>query len=242
MSRRYSEIRESMRGRSLDLLLISGNSQLSQRGHLRYLTNWAQWLFEEYALFPLKGELVYFSRYALRAELVKSFCRIKDVRFPQYGQHGLGNIPAQQISEIIQGLHLSKIGIVGFETMSAEFYRTLVENLPGLPMESASDILQKVRMVKSNEELRFVQLSARLCDRACRIFSDSLHPGRKEFEVLTDVDSEVKRRGAEDTFYMTGSGKYPLIKFYNMANRTYQKEDLVIFNVELAGPGGYLPS
>jgi Xaa-Pro aminopeptidase len=239
MARRYREVRKGMNDRSLDLLLISGNSQLSQRGHLRYMTNWTQWLFEEYALFPLKGELIYFSRYALRAELVKSFCKLNDVRFPQYGEHGLGNIPAQQLSEIIKGLNPSRIGVVGFETMSAEFYRTLSEHLPGFTLESASDILQKVRMIKSPEEIKFVRRSAQLGDHAFGIFSKSLRPGRKEFEVLTEVDTEVKKLGAEDTFYMTGSGKDPIIKFYNMAYRTYRKGDLVIFNIELAGQGGY---
>lgn len=239
MARRYVEVRKLMDSRSLDLLLISGNSQLSQRGHLRYMTNWTQWLFEEYALFPRVGEIIYFSRYALRAELVKSFCRIEDVRFPNYGQHGLGNIPAQQLSEVVKSLKPSKIGVAGFETMSADFYRSLNENLSGFDLESASDILQQVRSVKSGEERKWVKRSAELCDHGLGIFSKALHPNRKEFELLIDVDAEVKRLGAEDIFYMTGSGKYPVIKFYNMASRTYRKGDLVIFNIELAGPGGY---
>ena len=238
-ARRYSEVRKLMDDRSLDLLLISGNGQLSQRGHLRYMTDWSQWLFEEYALFPRVGEIIYFSRYALRAKLVKSYCRIDDVRFPNYGQHGLGNIPAQQLSEIIKSFGVSKIGVAGFETMSADFYRGLLENLSGYELESASDILQQVRSVKSREERRWVRRSAELCDHGFGIFSKVLRPNRREFESLIDVDAEMKRLGAEDVFFMIGSGKYPVIRFYNMASRTYRKGDLVIFNIELAGPGGY---
>jgi len=239
MARRYREVRDLMRSEAFDLLLVSGNSQLNQRGHLRYLTNWAQPLFEEYALLPLEGDIIYFSRYALRAQLVKSYCKIADVRHPQYGKHRLGNVPAQQLAEIIRDLAPSKIGIVGLETMAADFYLALKKNLAGFRVADAAHILHQVRMLKSSKELEFVKLSASLGDHAFGVFAGSVRPGKREFEAIIEVDSAVKKLGAEDTFFLTGSGRFPQLKFYNMAYRTYRPGDLVIFTIELAGPGGY---
>jgi Xaa-Pro aminopeptidase len=237
--RRYSEVRKRMSRESFDLLVISGNSQLDQRGNLRYMTNWLQPVYEEYALFPLKGELIYFSKYPFRAELIRSFCKIKEVRFPKAGQTRPGNILAHGLSEIIKELNPSKIGLVGPSSMSAQFYLDLKDDLPSFHLGNASHILQQTRMIKSDEEIRLVKRSARLGDFALEAFAKAVVPGRKEFEALIDVDAEVKKQGAEDTFYMTSSGRFPVLKFYNMAYRIYRKGDLVLFNIEPAGQGGY---
>jgi hypothetical protein len=52
--RRYSEVRKRMSRESFDLLVISGNSQLDQRGNLRYMTNWLQPVYEETKRLNLK--------------------------------------------------------------------------------------------------------------------------------------------------------------------------------------------
>ena len=146
-----------------DALLVSGQGMFTGRGHLRYVTNWSQPQFEEYFLFPLQGEGIYFSRYVNRANVQKKLLKL-NVMAPGYG---LGwnagdednakfsvTIPPNAVVGKIKELNLKSIGLCGPENMSGDFYVGLIESLgkAGIKFATASALLLGVRMIKSEEE------------------------------------------------------------------------------------------
>ena len=56
--------------------------------------------------------------------------------------------------------------------------------------------------------------------------------GRNESDVFAEVEHVVKQHGAETTYFMMSADPHPLAKFLDLAFDTYEKGDLVLFNVE----------
>ena len=53
------------------------------------------------------------------------------------------------------------------------------------------------------------------------------------------METRGKKLGAETTYFMMSADPTRVAKFLDLAFDTYEKGDLVLFNAEIAGPGGY---
>jgi Xaa-Pro aminopeptidase len=233
--RRVKAIQEKMTERSIDVLLVASNSDLTEIGKVRYVSYWPTVLFDSYVILPKKGEMKYFGHYGLDANLAKQHFGIRDTYYPPFGEN-----PGPHIAKLIKGLSPKKIGLCGTRGLGADVYRALIENIEGIVIEEATDIIENLRMVKSPEELNYVEKAAALSDYAMDHFKRILKPGRVERDLVYEIDYELKKKGAENAFYFIGSGKIPSITFpVFIAKRKIEEGDLVVFNVELVGEEGY---
>jgi Xaa-Pro aminopeptidase len=233
--RRIKAIQEKMEERGIDVLLVSSSSDLSERGKLRYVSYWTTELFDNYVILPKRGEIKYFGHYGLDANLVKEKCGIKETYNPPFGEN-----PGPFIADLIRGLFPKRVGLCGTKNLTASVYRALIENLKGIEVEEATDIIDDLKMVKSPEELKYVKKVAAMADFAMDCFKHILKPGKVERDLIYEVDFEVKKKGVEDSFYFIGSGKKPPITFpVFTAKRRIKDGDLVLFNAELVGEEGY---
>ena len=91
----------------------------------------------------------------------------------------------------------------------------------------------------ADEEFGLIEEVVRLGDLAFETFCEAVAPGRKEYEVLADVEHVLRFEGAEEVFFIVGSGERPVNRFWDMADRTLEKGDAVIFCIEHCGSGGY---
>ena len=250
MRRRHEAIRQAMAKQGYDALLVSGQGMFTGRGHLRYVTNWSQPQFEEYFLFPLQGEGIYFSRYVNRANVQKKLLKL-NVMAPGYG---LGwnagdednakfsvTIPPNAVVGKIKELNLKSIGLCGPENMSGDFYVGLIESLgkAGIKFATASALLLGVRMIKSEEEQKWLRASCEAAVFGFEVFKKFVEVGKKEYEVLAEVEHAQLLMGCEYTFFTLASGYEPLQKYRDLAYRAFEPGDLIFFNSEPVGPGGY---
>lgn len=233
--RRVKAIREKMEERAIDVLLVSSTGELTERGKVRYLTYVPTVSADSYVILPKSGEMKFFSHYAIESEFAKEKYGIKDTHHAPFGEN-----PGPYIAKLIKGLNPKKIGLCGTGNLAASIYRPLIENLDGIKIEEATDILENVRMVKSIEELKYVKKVAAVADSAMDYFKSILRPGKVERDLIYEVDFEVKKKGVEDSFYFIGSGKVPPVVYpVFTAIRRIEPGDLVIFNPELSGEEGY---
>ncbi len=229
LQRRNEAVRLKMREGDLEFLLVSGIRFVAGAGYLRYLTNWAEPFAGEALLFPLSGTPTFLSRTGERAYLVEHLMGLRAVA-GSTGAHA---------AKLIQATGCRKVGLCGRKTMLADFYLQLTDALTGVEFVDASDILDEVRMVKSVEEMGWVERSANLTDVALQTFLDLAREGRSEADVFVEVEHAVKRLGAENTYFMMSADPKPVPKFLDLACESYKRGDLVLFNAEIAGPGGY---
>jgi Xaa-Pro aminopeptidase len=229
LQRRHEAVRLKMRERSLEFLLVSGIRFVAGAGYLRYLTNWAEPFAGEALLFPLSGTPIFLARTGERAHLVEHLL----------GLRAIAGSTGSHAAKVIQETGIKRVGLCGHKTMLAEFYLQLTGALPGVEFVEASSILDETRMIKSGEEMRWIERSADLTDVAYRRFLDLAREGGSESDVFVEVEHAVKRLGAENTYFMMSADPRPVPKFLDLACETYERGDLVLFNAEIAGPGGY---
>jgi Xaa-Pro aminopeptidase len=233
--RRHEALRKAMKEEGLDALLFASLGHDNQRGPVRYVTNWRSPTFSDYALLPLTGELTLCTHYPKYVELAQKHCGVTSAVATPYGKED-----SAVISQLLQDWGVKHLGLVSPATMSAKFYQSLLEDLPaGLKVVDATELFESVRCVKSEEEIGLIREAAGLGDLAFETFCNVVKPGRKEYEVLADVEHVLRLRGAEEVFYIVGSGKFPVNRFWDMADRTLEGGDTVIFCIELCASGGY---
>jgi Xaa-Pro aminopeptidase len=233
--RRIKAIREKMAERSIDVLLVASSSDLTEIGKVRYVSYWPIVLFDGYIIVPKKGEIKYFGHYGLDADLAGRHFQINETYSTPFGEN-----PGPHIAKLIRELAPKRIGLCGTRGLGTDVYRALIENIHGIEVEDATDIIENLRMVKSLEEINWIEKAAALADFAMDHFKQILKPGKVERDLVYEVDYEIKKRGAEGAFYFIGSGKIPAITFpVFVAKRKIEQGDLVVFNIELVGEEGY---
>ena len=135
----------------------------------------------------------------------------------------------------------AKIGIVGKGTMSAAFYGHLKKSLPEATFVDTSDLVDRIKAIKSDEEIRFIRKTAALQDEAIDYARKAIQPGRRDFEIIADIIHRATDLGSEEQLVLGGSG--PLggpvsIQKRHFQNRMVREGDQFSLLIEVNGPGG----
>jgi len=229
LQKRSREVSQKIAEEGLDALLVSGINFSATLGYLRYLTNWAQPFVGEYYLLGKNGKGIFLARTQERAALVREISSLDSLT---------GATPPA-VAQAMRKIQARKVGICSLGTMTAAFYQALTKEAAGVEFLDATEIMDQVRMVKSAEEIEWVRKSAGLGDMAFSCFKELASPGANEHEVFAELDYLVRKNGAENTYFMMATDPAPVPKFIDMASETYNPGDVILFNAEIAGPGGY---
>jgi Xaa-Pro aminopeptidase len=149
---------------------------------------------------------------------------------------------AQLAVEVLKAKKKATIGILGKGTLSAAFYEHLLRNLPDSTFLDASELVDPVKAVKSSEEIDLIRKTAALQDQAIDYARKAIRPGRRDFEIISDIIRYVTDLGSEEQLVLGGSG--PLgevvpIRKRHFQNRMVQKGDQFSLLIEVNGPGGF---
>jgi len=82
-------------------------------------------------------------------------------------------------------------------------------------------------MVKSQWELTRMRLSGEVCAAGWKKFVDVLEPGLPEYRIVAEVESELKRLGAENNFMLIASGGDEVLGMTPPGDRRLQQGDMV---------------
>ncbi|HLH22824.1 MAG TPA: M24 family metallopeptidase [Chloroflexota bacterium] len=146
---------------------------------------------------------------------------------------------AERLLEL--GLQRGRIGICGldFGTRTPEglilhgTYLALREALPDAEFVSASDLLQEVREVKSQEEIDVLQRSVDLIERALEAQALWAQPGVPDYVVWAETMHAMFVRGSEPTVHFNWiSGRNPVRTLTRPTARPLEKGDLILKEIE----------
>jgi Xaa-Pro dipeptidase len=125
-----------------------------------------------------------------------------DVVAPRYTL----DAPAELLSALREDLGRGgTLGIAHAELVPFATWAQL-ERLEGVRLVSATKLMERARLVKSEWELEQIRAAARICDRGWQAFLDALRPGVAEYEIVAEVEAALKAAGAEDNFMIIASG------------------------------------
>jgi len=94
---------------------------------------------------------------------------------------------------------------LAFESRGASFelYETLRSRLPGVRLKPVANVVEKLRMIKSAEEIEKIRRAAELNSAAFQATLSEVRPGSTEAEVANRIDYQMRALGAEKPAFDT---------------------------------------
>jgi len=138
-----------------------------------------------------------------------------------------------------------KVGFVGMGNMSAALYANIMKGLPGVEFINATDLVDELRMVKSEEELALHREAAYMHEMSYEIALESIEPGITIEEVILDIRIAQMEAGSEEqqvaiAFGQPGEPHSAQMSWGNtVIRRKLQEGDIVNLLVESSMAGGY---
>ncbi|PDM25977.1 hypothetical protein CP083_06260 [Candidatus Bathyarchaeota archaeon B24-2] len=129
----------------------------------------------------------------------------------------INETPWRKVKSILEewGVASGKIGIESRHITSVQ-RDILRELLPKSEFEDCSDIVESIRMVKSEEELKCIRKACEITDEVYEvIMEDILKPGKTELEVSREIVCALIEKGGEERIFplYTGASFYPQVRF-----------------------------
>ena len=247
--RRWAEIRKAMKQNDLDCLLICGAPCKYDFtvANARFISHIGGNSTYSFVVFPLEGEPTCFIE-SSAASILEYFARaqdwVKDIRLKK-GQGPWADLLVSRLKEL--GLEKNNIGVDGLAGpldsngwLPYSIYSRLLELMPKATFVNTNDMLERIRAIKSSEEIEFLEKAARLGDLMLEVCSNIARPGVRECEVYGKMKEVMISNGGEDpTLFLWASDAHPLPHPFRLpTTRPLQKGDLIILEIH-PKYGGY---
>ena len=134
------------------------------------------------------------------------------------------------------------IGLVGPGSMPHAFVTRLKEGLPGTAFVDATDFVDRLKALKSPEEIGLIK---RCCEMQDAIFAkvvSSIKPGMRDIDVTALAQYEGQVLGSEQGIFLGSSapvGQPARFAPRHMQGRTLKAGDHLVLLIENNGPGGF---
>lgn len=248
LQRRWGAVRRAMKEKGLDFLILQNCTD--------YLGGYVKWFTDMPALhnypvtviFPREEEMTtiwsgpmppaepYPPAWCLRG--VKK--RISVPIIPSLGYTCA--FDAEKAVEELSPYKNCRIGLVNLGFISASFYRYVTEHLRGVKFEDATDLVDAIKVIKSEEEIRHIRETCEIQDAAFQYALTRIQPGRRDYQVYADVRQKCMDMGSEQQLIMVGSapqGRAGAMYYEHFGNRVIQEGDTFTILIESNGPSGF---
>ena len=251
LERRWAGLRKRMAAKKIDYLVVQSQNR-GVGGYYRYFTDLPGGNYPNAAVFPLEGDMAIISHgpaspappanppdWALRGGKVK----FNTPAFPNvWWEEGWD---AEKAVAYMLKKKPRKVGFVGMGNMSAALYANIMKGLPGVEFINATDLVDELRMVKSEEELALHREAAYMHEMSYEIALESIEPGITIEEVILDIRIAQMEAGSEEqqvaiAFGQPGEPHSAQMSWGNtVIRRKLQEGDIVNLLVESSMAGGY---
>ncbi len=165
---------------------------------------------------------------ALSERVFKETSFIRD-----YRMISSGGDPLKQTADILEEKGLTG-KVVGIEKqgygLTVAAYESLVASLSGrCTIADASDLIAKIRLIKSFQEVEYVKEAGRLADLATLSAFSLLREGMTEFELCGEIERALVSHGSGYPglpLFISSGPRAPLNMYCNPSNRKIKKGDM----------------
>lgn len=246
LERRWATLKDAMKKEGIDVLLSQNITQY-MGSYGRYLSDTtAENAYPQSVLFTAEGELhfvayggppleTYPPKYAVRGGTT---CKNEPYFSPfRYTHEWEGKIAIKWLKD----KQIKKFGVEMGITSTA-YYDYLVNALPGVEFVDVSDLVDKIRAIKSPDEIEFIKKAADIQDKVFGYIPGLIYPGEREFEIRNRIFRLMTDLGAEENIVIMGSApKGEVFTPYpsHLQNRTLEAGDQLYICLSNSGPGGF---
>ncbi len=248
LERRWKLVRAAMAAEKIDVLLMQNNND-HMGGYVRYFTDMpATNGYPNTVVFPREDEMTVvcqgpFGGSETTAQGDLTWRGVKKIMTtPSYASaHYTKDYDPELAAKALEPYRNATIGYVGTYQMSYAMLDYIKRAFPKARYVDTSDMVDKIKVIKSAEEQELVKRAALMQDGAMRAAFAAVKPGMRDTEVAAIAQQYSVSHGSENGIYLCAS--MPLgtpSKFGNkhVQNRVIQKGDQIALLVEDNGPGG----
>ena len=135
-----------------------------------------------------------------------------------------------------------KVGFVGKGALPNAFVTCLQEGATEIDFVDATEFVDQIKAVKSEEEIALIRRTAKMQDEIFSKVVGYVRPGLRDVDVTALAQQEGQRLGSEQGIFLGGSSpvgvRSPFVPRY-MQGRTLQEGDHLSLLIENNGPGGF---
>ena len=234
IERRYAAVRAAAQAEGVDAVVVSGSEYTGFEGAVRYLSGFRILHRYAYVVLPADGEpSVVYPREA-RWVGDHSEAWVEEQVFAEH--------PGRWLAERARDRGWRRLGVYGLDyVMPVRDYRALADGPAEIvPFDQQFDL---ARAVKSGEELNSVRESMRINEAGVEAVLAAYEPGRTEAELMGEAERVFTAAGCyRTTMDMIiggpGGAAYPEFRF-PAVDRTVGSGELLLYGLEIAGPGGH---
>ena len=221
-----------------DLLLSYGNEAEPQ--YCRYFSNYWPSFETAGVLIPAEGEpllLIGPESYTYAADrskipqirLLKAF---RESSEPEYPGKKLDTFQSV-FAELMGDKPIRRFGVAGLPLMTIGVYEALREALGSVKIEKADEIVNRIRMIKTENELACMRAAAEITRKTFDYVLENIRVGMTEQQVVGLALGKMHELGAERESYplwvLTGKGSNQAIS--RPRNKAIEKGDLTFLQI-----------
>ncbi|MHB8244313.1 MAG: M24 family metallopeptidase [Acidimicrobiales bacterium] len=235
IERRYQVMREAMEAAGVAVLVVAGSEYTGFEGAIRYISGFRIVHRYAYAVLPLEGEP--FTLFPSEARYVG------DHADGWVTEQHFADVPGAFLGEYARRSGAKRVGVYGLDyVMAVRDYRALAAT-DGIEVVSFDEQFDLARSARSEEELDEIRASMAINEEGFWAVHAAYEPGRTEAELMARAEEVFARRGTGRlTMDMVLSGRdgaaEPEFRIPD-PYRPIEATDMLLYSLEIAGPGGY---
>jgi len=250
LERRWSAVRKAMTESRIDALLMQANNDF-MGGYVKYFTDVpATNGYSVTAVFPRDERMTVIAMgpQGLVRELppegdplrrgVARFMGTPSFASAPYTAENDGKLAEKALAGCASGT----IGLLGTAAMSFALVDYLKRALPKATFVDASELVDRIKAVKSAEEIGFMRRVAAMQDAAMQAVFDAIRPGMRDLEVAAIAEQFGHGHGSEQGLFLCASGPVGTAAVFgnrHVQNRVIREGDQFTLLIENNGPGGF---
>lgn len=249
LERRWRLVRERMREHDLDALVLQNSSDWVG-GYIRWFSNQpATNGYPSAVVFYREGGMSLIEqgpsgviRTSDEAEL-RATGIARRLMTPSYPSvHYTGSYDAELAAAEIERCGARRVGFVAPAAMYHSFGRSLQTLLAGIEVVDATDMIDRIKAVKSEEERAAIRDVARMQDTVMATVGEFIRPGLRDFEIAAYAQYVGQQLGSEQGIFLCSSapaGQAASFRPRSMQGRTLERGDVFSLLVENNGAAGF---
>jgi Xaa-Pro aminopeptidase len=161
---------------------------------------------------------------------------------PSYASAGYSlEYETDAVEKALRPYGAGTIGLIGLGTLPISMLDRLRRTFSKATFVDATDMIDQIKAIKSEEELGYVRECCQWQDAAMQAVFTAIKPGMRQIELAALAEYEIVRRGGEQGLYLICSYQpgHPYgHEHRHFQNKIIEKGDLFTLLIETSGPAG----
>ncbi|MFC1909249.1 M24 family metallopeptidase [Chloroflexota bacterium] len=242
LERRWGAVRQSMKEEGLDFLIMHNVTDILG-GNVKWFTDMAaRNNYPLTVIFPREDDMTVVRHGPQATTKLDQTGFKQQIGVPVLPSLGFSTtFDAAKVVEELAKYKNCNVGLVGMGFIPAAFYNYLVKHLSTAKITDATDLVDNIKVIKSDEEMEHIKELCALQDATLEYTLTRIQPGKRNFEIYADIMYQCLQTGSSQANIMINSSPAGTGDRGGggQGGRVIEDGDQISLLIESNGPSGY---